>query len=258
MALVTSDAPSAECRFFDLCLDAVDDHGVAAVWAALLGRGLEPIDGGGWRTVPPETASAAAADSDADAVGLCVLPVPEAGDGSTRVRLDVQLATHDVNAPLMAGARLLSTPQDGGSWWVLADPEGNRLHAMPPPPPELHIPPVEATTPFELVVEAADPQAQARWWADRTGGRARNRPGATFWWVDGAAGFPLMFWMFVAQTAPKSAKNRVHWDVVLRDDSPQALLDAGATVLRAPDGEIDWWVLADPEGNEFCAFLPQA
>ncbi len=249
---MTPDAPSAECRFFDLCLDAVDDHGVATVWAALLGRDLEAVEGGGWRTLPAES------DADAEPVGLCVLPVPEEGDGSTRVRLDVQLAAHDVNAPLMAGARLLSTPQDGGSWWVLADPEGNRLHAMPPPPPELHIPPVGTTTPFELVVEAADPQAQAQWWAARTGGRARNRPGATFWWVDGAAGFPLMFWMFVAQTGPKTAKNRMHWDVVLRDDSAQALLDAGASVLRAPDAEIDWWVLADPEGNEFCAFRADA
>ena len=32
------------------------------------------------------------------------------------------------------------------------------------------------------------------------------------------------------------------------------LLDAGATVLRARDDEIGWTVLADPEGNEFCAF----
>ena len=67
-----------------------------------------------------------------------------------------------------------------------------------------------------------------------------------------------MFWMFVPQLAAKSAKNRMHWDVVLRDDSPQALLDAGATLLRergdGPD-DTDWWVLADPEGNEFCAFL---
>jgi hypothetical protein len=25
-------------------------------------------------------------------------------------------------------------------------------------------------------------------------------------------------------------------------------------VLRAPDEDVDWWVVADPEGNEFCAF----
>jgi hypothetical protein len=34
------------------------------------------------------------------------------------------------------------------------------------------------------------------------------------------------------------------------------LLDAGARLLRARDEEIDWNVLADPEGNEFCVFDP--
>jgi hypothetical protein len=31
-------------------------------------------------------------------------------------------------------------------------------------------------------------------------------------------------------------------------------VEAGATVLREPGGDIGWHVLADPEGNEFCAF----
>jgi hypothetical protein len=51
---------------------------------------------------------------------------------------------------------------------------------------------------------------------------------------------------------PKTAKNRVHWDVTVADLAP--LVDAGATVLREPDDDIDWHMLADPEGNEFCAF----
>jgi hypothetical protein len=33
------------------------------------------------------------------------------------------------------------------------------------------------------------------------------------------------------------------------------LLDAGASLLRQPDGDIEWYVLADPEDNEFCAFV---
>jgi hypothetical protein len=32
------------------------------------------------------------------------------------------------------------------------------------------------------------------------------------------------------------------------------LVRAGAAVLREPGGGIGWYVLADPEGNEFCAF----
>jgi hypothetical protein len=52
---------------------------------------------------------------------------------------------------------------------------------------------------------------------------------------------------------PKTVKNRIHWDVMVTDLQP--VIDAGATVLRPRDEEIGWHVLADPEGNEFCAFL---
>jgi len=31
-----------------------------------------------------------------------------------------------------------------------------------------------------------------------------------------------------------------------------------ATLLRARDDDIRWDVLADPEGNEFCCFAPDA
>ena len=54
---------------------------------------------------------------------------------------------------------------------------------------------------------------------------------------------------------PKTVKNRIHWDVEAADVQP--LLDRGATVLREPDDVICWHVLADPEGNEFCAFVPR-
>jgi hypothetical protein len=49
-------------------------------------------------------------------------------------------------------------------------------------------------------------------------------------------------------------KNRVHWDVDLTGPDPSALVDAGATILRVPDDDISWWIMADPEGNELCAF----
>ena len=52
---------------------------------------------------------------------------------------------------------------------------------------------------------------------------------------------------------PKTVKNRIHWDVDV--DDVQRLLDHGATVLRGADDVVSWHVLADPEGNEFCAFV---
>lgn len=52
----------------------------------------------------------------------------------------------------------------------------------------------------------------------------------------------------------KAGKARLHLDVWLPGPDVGPLVGLGARVLRAPDEEIDWWVVADPEGNEFCAF----
>jgi glyoxalase superfamily protein len=53
---------------------------------------------------------------------------------------------------------------------------------------------------------------------------------------------------------PKTVKNRMHVDIRLQDDAHLAqLLEMGATVVSEHDG---WRVLADPEGNEFCARQP--
>jgi hypothetical protein len=43
----------------------------------------------------------------------------------------------------------------------------------------------------------------------------------------------------------------MHLDV---DGVASEILARGATLLRPRGGDIDWDVLADPEGNEFCAF----
>ena len=50
---------------------------------------------------------------------------------------------------------------------------------------------------------------------------------------------------------PKAVKNRMHVDVQLRDQAHlDELLRMGATVVSE---YADRWILADPEGNEFCA-----
>ena len=241
-------ADTPEVAFKDLCLDAADAHDLAAFWTRVLGRDLARTDDGGWRVVP----------DGPEATGIWVDPVPEPRTGKTRVHLDLRLPSEDVAPLLEAGATLVRDRGGEQHWWVLADPDGNLFCAMPPAPPEWGLPAVDTTTPFELNVDCVDAQAQATWWAARTGGTAHTR-GGPFWWIEGAAGFPWLFWVFGTVPEPKTVKNRMHWDVVLRDDSPGALVDAGATVLRERgDGpqDTDWWVLADPEGNEFCAFLP--
>lgn len=56
---------------------------------------------------------------------------------------------------------------------------------------------------------------------------------------------------------PKTVKNRMHLDLLVADprDEVRRLEDLGARRLAAaPHEEFGqtWWVLADPEGNEFC------
>jgi hypothetical protein len=53
---------------------------------------------------------------------------------------------------------------------------------------------------------------------------------------------------------PKTAKNRMHLDVT---GDKTELLGLGAMLVRARDEDIEWDILADPEGNEFCVFAPQ-
>lgn len=59
---------------------------------------------------------------------------------------------------------------------------------------------------------------------------------------------------------PTPGKNRLHLDVNLKDRGElQHILDLGATVIAEPDQRGgDFWVLADPEGNQFCAFPPKS
>jgi hypothetical protein len=60
---------------------------------------------------------------------------------------------------------------------------------------------------------------------------------------------------------PKVVKNRVHIDINLPDGAEMERLQRlGARILqeiRDAQGRLMWTIMADPEGNEFCAFLPR-
>ena len=59
----------------------------------------------------------------------------------------------------------------------------------------------------------------------------------------------------------KVVKNRVHIDINLeRADQIEWLVGLGAHVLRPLGAVADepWAIMADPEGNEFCAFPPRS
>jgi hypothetical protein len=120
----------------------------------------------------------------------------------------------------------------------------------------------------DLCLDARDHHALADWWCAAMGYVRRDSvdPPEEGWtrpteWpvpiIDPDGHGPLMW--IVPVPEPKTVKNRMHHDVV---GDTQALLAAGATLVRLrdadtePDGAIEWDVLADPEGNEFCVFSP--
>ena len=119
--------------------------------------------------------------------------------------------------------------------------------------------PADSTAPTKLTaiaIEALDPAAQTRVWAD-----ALNwRPSETAVHSARPDGLSLHF---VPTTRPKTTKNRLHLDLAggggADDDQRRQvarLLDLGAVPADIGQGDVPWDVLADPEGNEFCV-LPE-
>jgi hypothetical protein len=125
----------------------------------------------------------------------------------------------------------------------MADPEAGEFCAFPRPE-------IPAERLHGLVVDSAGPEAQAWWWAVIYGVSVTTNDG--WFTAEGQPGMPILTMNFVPVPEPKTVKNRIHWDVAVSGIAP--LVEAGATVLREPGGDIRWHVLADPEGNEFCAF----
>jgi hypothetical protein len=123
----------------------------------------------------------------------------------------------------------------------------------------------------DLCLDASDHHTLADWWCAALGYVRRDEvePPEDGWerphdWpvpiVDPEGNGPLMWIVPVPES--KIVKNRMHFDVL---GDTQALLAAGATLIRARDpiptsdeaGGVEWDVLADPEGNEFCVFSPE-
>jgi hypothetical protein len=97
----------------------------------------------------------------------------------------------------------------------------------------------------DLCIDASDPVVVATFWAAALGQEVE-----TFDDGDAAVSGPNFPKIWIdAVPEPKVVKNRVHLDLRVADVA--ALVALGADVLAEHDG---WTVLADPEGNELCAF----
>jgi hypothetical protein len=216
-------------QFKDLCIDANDPARLGRFWAAVLGRAWEAKEDGDGLLTGPTTQHT-----------IWVNKVAEAKTVKNRVHLDVYARdTTDLEA---LGATIVE-PQGARRWTVMADPEGGEFCAF-----------LRSELPAErlhgLVVDSADAESLAQWWGGVYGVALTRNDG--WYTLEGVPGMPILTMDFVTVPEPKTLKNRVHWDVTAA--SVALLVEAGATVVREPGGDIGWHVLADPEGNEFCAF----
>ena len=121
----------------------------------------------------------------------------------------------------------------------------------------------------DIVIDSVDPPKLARFWAAALDGYAvrpydaaeiarlaergftpETDPGVA---VDGPG--PTFFLQRVS--APKTARNRLHLDLVggPRPEEVARLRGLGASVRDAHEG---YTVMQDPEGNEFCVQDPEA
>jgi catechol 2,3-dioxygenase-like lactoylglutathione lyase family enzyme len=237
-------------QLISLCFDANEPLSQARFWAEALRWdivetadevGLVPTDGTGF--------------------GILFEPVPDRKSGQNRVHLD--LTTRSIEdrdetvARLIArGARHVDIGQGPEeAHVVLADPEGNEFCIIEPENNFL------STCPRLGAVNCDGTRAVGQFWSEvlgwplvwdqdeETAIRAPGLTGPMITW----SGPPLM---------PKSGKNRLHLDIAppaggSQQAEVERLAGLGATPADIGQGDVDWVVMTDPDGNEFCVLTPR-
>jgi hypothetical protein len=234
--------------FEQVVVEAVDPPAQARWWADALGwqesyRDEEEVD----------------IDAPDGSLRLAFVPVPQLPTGPSRLHLD--LASRDADHQraqvarlLAAGARRADVGQGDVPWEVLADPEGMLFCVLEPRPVYAGAGAVAA-----VVLQAADPESLAGFWAAATGWQwsdtelvALRRP----------SGGPFLE-LYPVSSVASSPEHRLHLDVRPRPGCPQAdevdrLRALGAAPLDVGQGDVPWVVLSDPEGNPFCVLSTPA
>ncbi|MGW3633231.1 VOC family protein [Streptomyces sp. NPDC005122] len=101
----------------------------------------------------------------------------------------------------------------------------------------------------DLIVDCADPERLASFWAQLLGRPVTARTGPYVWLARGdgpGLGFQKV-------TEPRAGKNRIHFDVASADPAAEReRVEALGGRLLPEYAAGGFLVMADPEGNEFC------
>jgi hypothetical protein len=111
----------------------------------------------------------------------------------------------------------------------------------------------EAPPNVDIVIDCADPEALAEFWAEALAYRKAGLFEPYFVLLPPVRSYPPVVLQRVPE--PKTAKARIHFDLRVDDIETEArrLEGLGAHRIDIGQGENPGWIaMADPEGNEFC------
>jgi predicted enzyme related to lactoylglutathione lyase len=112
-----------------IVIDCRDLDRSAAFWSATLGYTVSPAGAGLYRSLEPESGAG---------IDVLLQRVPDVKGQKNRLHLDLRTPDLDteVRRVLGLGATLLTSEpvtEDGWSWHILADPDGNEFCVLQPP-----------------------------------------------------------------------------------------------------------------------------
>jgi predicted enzyme related to lactoylglutathione lyase len=156
-----------------------------------------------------------------------------------------------------AGAPRADVGQGDAPWEVLRDPEGNEFCVLEPRAIYEGTGAIAA-----IVVTCADPVSLSSFWSALLGWPPGAVQGPDAVGLRAPDGTGLFLEFVRAAGAIEPGKNRVHLDLAPRagDDQQREVERAialGAIPADIGQGDVQWRVLRDPEGNEFCVLQPK-
>jgi catechol 2,3-dioxygenase-like lactoylglutathione lyase family enzyme len=232
-------------RLVALTFDAHDPAALAQFWSSLLGRHVDDDPRGGI-VLPP---------TDDTGFAVRFVPTEVARSGPNQMHFELTSATLEEQQETVSKALDLGgRHHDAGQLpeeehVVLADPEGNEFCVIEPGNRFL------AGCGFLGALSSDGSQACGYFWSEALGWRLvwdQDQETA----IQSPRGGPKIAWGGPPM-APKTGKYRLHFDLApTPGGSQQAEVDRltslGASRIDIGQGDVDWVVLADPDGHELC------
>jgi predicted enzyme related to lactoylglutathione lyase len=234
-------------RLVALCIDANDVEGLARFWSGVLG----------WETAADPHEGLTLLPNDDTGFRIRFVHTDEPKSVPNQMHTDLTSASVEEQQETAARALRLGgrhidvgqRPEEGHV--VLADPDGNELCVLEPGNSFL------ADCGFLGALAADGSQEVGYFWSEALGWPLvwdQDQETA----VRSPAGGPKITWGG-PPVAPKTGKYRLHYDLASPQGGDQQaevdrLLALGATYADIGQGAVDWVVLADPDGHEFCVW----